>query len=218
MTRHHRPHLAALALCAAMAATVALPTTTLAADAQALTTALATFGRANGGDSAAIEPAAEQLVRLADAEPANPVLRAYAGAATSMKASTTILPWKKMGYADDGLAMLDKALALLTPTHDAPLYRGVPASLEVRFTAARTFLALPSMFNRQPRGAKLLDDVLHSPLLEGSPMGFKAAVWMRAGLEAARAGHKEQARQWLQRVADSGTPEAAAAQARLKEL
>ena len=62
MTRHHRPHLAALALCAAMAATVALPATTLAADAQALTTALATFGRANGGDSAAIDGGAHEEV------------------------------------------------------------------------------------------------------------------------------------------------------------
>ena len=45
MTHHHRTHLAALALCAAMAATVTVPSTTLAVDAQALTTALATFGK-----------------------------------------------------------------------------------------------------------------------------------------------------------------------------
>ena len=38
------------------------------------------------------------------------------------------------------------AAARHRPADDAPRYRGTPASLEVRFTAASTFLALPSMF------------------------------------------------------------------------
>ena len=96
------------------------------------------FMRANAGDEAAIEKSADAFSELLKAEPGNPVLLAYAGAATSMKANTTMLPWKKMRHAEDGMALLDKALALLTPAHDAPLQHGVPAALEVRFTAAST--------------------------------------------------------------------------------
>lgn len=189
-----------------------------ATDPAAFASAMAEFTRAADGAESAIEAAAQQLTQLSQADPQDPVLRAYAGAATSMRARTTMLPWKKMSAAEDGLALIDKALAQLTPAHDAPLHRGTPASLETRFVAAGTFLAMPSMMNRGARGAKLLDEVLKSPLFEASPVGFKAAVWLRAGLEAAKAQQTDQARQWLQKVADSGTPQAAAAQARLKAL
>jgi hypothetical protein len=189
-----------------------------AADAPTFAAAIAEFDRALGGDEAAIAPAAERLSKLSAAEPTDPVLRAYAGAATAMRARTTMLPWKKMGHAEDGLALLDKALAQLTPAHDAPLYRGVPASLEARLTAATTFLAMPSMFNRHARGLKLLEEVTASPLLEGAPLRFKGAVWMRAAQEALKAEDKTAARDWFGKVAASGAPQAADAQARLKDL
>ena len=78
---------------------------------------------------------------------------AYLGAATTLRATTTMLPWKKMSHVEDGLAGLDRALVLLQPQHDVPLPGQVAVSLEPRFTATNTFLALPSMFNRGPRGA-----------------------------------------------------------------
>ncbi|MBL8340843.1 MAG: hypothetical protein JNL30_05175 [Rubrivivax sp.] len=197
---------------------LALPPAAQAAEAPAFAAAMAEFDRALGGDEAAVEPAAERLARLSAAEPADPVLRAYAGAATALRARTTLLPWKKMRHAEDGLALLDKALAQLAAAHDAPLYRGVPASLEARFTAATTFLAMPSMFNRQARGLKLLDEVTASPLLEGAPLPFKGAVWMRAGQEALKAEDKAAARAWFGRITASRAPQAADAQARLKDL
>ena len=151
----------------------------------AVAAALAEFQRALGGQQSSIEPAAEQFAALSKAEPTNPVLRAYAGASTAMLASTALLPWKKMTHAEDGLAQVDKALTQLTPAHDAPMYRHVPASLEVRFTAAGTFLAMPAMFNRRERGLNLLDEVAKSPLLASAPPPFQGVVWMRAGQEAA---------------------------------
>ena len=212
-----RSTLLALLMLAAALSTPALPALA-ATDAAAFATAMAEFTRALDGADAAVDPAAEQLIKLSQAEPQDPVLRAYAGAATSLRARTMLLPWKKMNAAEDGLALIDKALAQLTPAHDAPLHRGTPASLETRFVAAGTFLAMPSMLNRGPRGAKLLDEVLKSPLLDSAPLGFKVAVWMRAGLEAAKAEHKDEARQWFNKVAASGAPQASAAQARLKAL
>lgn len=182
------------------------------------TAAFARFQQAGAGDDAAIDDAADRFTRLSASHPADPVLRAYAGAATSMRARTTLLPWRKIGHAEDGLALIDKALAQLTPTHDAPLHRGVPAALETRFTAAGTFLALPSMFNRGERGRALLQQVLGSPLFDASPAPFKATVWMQAARQAEADGQGAAARQWYGRVATSGAPQADAARARLGAL
>lgn len=145
------------------------------------------FQQALQGDDGAADKAAEQFGSLAQAEPADPVLLAYAGAALSMKARSSLLPWKKMAYAEDGLARIDKALALLQPAHDTPLHHGTPASLETRFVAATTFLGMPPMFHREARGAALLQEVLNSPLLAQSPQGFRNAVQQRAQRLAAKA-------------------------------
>jgi hypothetical protein len=138
------------------------------------------FMQATQGHESAIDKSADAFAALLKAEPGNPVLMAYTGAATSLRATTTMLPWKKMGYAEDGLALLDKALALLTPTHDAPLQHAVPAALEVRFVAANTFLAVPGFMNRSARGTKLLNEVLASPLFAQASPYFQKTVRQRA--------------------------------------
>lgn len=189
-----------------------------AADDAAFQRAFQSFAQASAGDRSAVDAAAVGFDALLAAEPANPVLRAYAGASTAMKASTALLPWKKMGYAEDGLAQIDKALAMLTPAHDAPLQRGTPGSLEVRFVAASTFLAVPPFMNRAERGAKLLAEVMASPLFERAPLPFRGQVWMRAAALAASAGRKDEARRHLDEVIRHGAPQADAARARLKEL
>ena len=176
-------------------------------------TALERFRLAAAGDASAVEDAAARSNRLSNAAPQDPVLRAYAGATTALRATTTWLPWRKLALAEDGLALIDQALAQLSPADDAPAHRGVPASLETRFVAASTFLGLPAMFKRQERGARLLAELLGDPRLDQAPLGFRATVWLRA---ARQAPHTEQGRELLQRVAASGTPQAAAAQALLK--
>ena len=176
------------------------------------------FIQANAGNENAIGKSADAFAALLKAEPGNPVLMAYAGAATTMKANTTMLPWKKMSYAEDGLAMLDKALALLTPDSAAPLQHGVPAALEVRFVAANTFLAVPGFMNRGARGSKLLGEVLASPLLAGSPLPFRGDVWMKAAEVAARDKRTDDARKYLNEVVNARAPQADAARAQLKVL
>ena len=134
------------------------------------------FLKAADGDKSAVEGAADAFAALLKAEPANPVLMVYSGAATSMKAITTFLPWKMMAHAEEGLAQIDKALALLTPAHNAPLQRGTPAVLEVKLVAANTFMAVPGFMNRKERGERLLKEVLTSPLLASAPAEFQASV------------------------------------------
>lgn len=151
--------------------------------------AFQSFLRATQGDKTAIPEAAQAFAALARAEPANPVLQAYSGAAIAMRAQTTLLPWRKMAYAEDGLAQLDKALALLGPAHEAVGQNQVPAMLDVKLVAANTFLALPRMMNRRDRGLKLLTEVRSSHLLASAPAPFREAVdkaARKAGLEGAQ--------------------------------
>ncbi len=207
------------ALAAALTAlALAVPDAARATERTAGEQAHASFDAAVGGHAAAIEPAAAQWRALSDADPADAVARAYAGAATSMLATTTILPWRKLAHVDDGLALLDKALAQASADPDRKSASGVAAGLEVRFVAASTFLALPAMFNRGARGAKLLDEVARSPQLGNAPAAFQAAVWLRAGDLARTEKRADDARRWYERAAASATPQAAAAQARLKAL
>ena len=181
-------------------------------------TAFQQFMQASAGDTAAIDQAAEAFSGLLKGEPANPVLMAYAGASTAMKASTTMMPWKKMSFAEDGLAQLDKALAMLNPSHDAPVVRGTPGVLEVKYVAANTFLAVPGFMNRKERGTKLLGDVVSSPLFATAPLGFKGAVWLKAASEASKANNTAEAKRYLDLIVDQHAPQAEKAQAMLKGL
>lgn len=187
-----------------------------AAPEPAFQSAFQLFSQASAGDSSAIDKAADEFANLLKAEPANPVLMAYAGASEAMKAKNTALPWKKMGYAEDGLALVDKALVLLTPAHDAALQHGTPGSLEVRFVAASTFLAMPGFMNRGARGSKLLDEVLASPLFAAAPLPFQGTVWMLAASQATKDKRVEDAQRFLNEVISRNAPQADKARALLK--
>jgi hypothetical protein len=187
-----------------------------AAPEAAFQSAFAHFTLASGGDGGAIDQAADEFAALLKAEPASPVLMAYAGASEAMKARNTSLPWKKMSHAEDGLALIDKALALLTPAHDAVAQHGTPGALEVRFVAANTFLAMPGFMNRGARGAKLLADVLASPLFATAPLPFQGTVWMAAAAQATKDKRPEDAQRFLNEVIGRNAPQADKARAMLK--
>lgn len=176
------------------------------------------FIQATNGNEGSIAKAGEAFDALLKIEPTNPVLMAYAGAATSMKANTTWLPWKKLGYAEDGMAMLDKSLALLGPAHNAVLQNNLPAVLDVRFVASSTFLAVPGFMNRGARGAKLLNEVLRSPLFAASPLAFRADVWLAAARLAVKEKRIDEARKYLGNVIAANAPQSDAARAQLKAL
>ena len=139
------------------------------------------FMRAVQGDSAAVAPALEAFVALRKTAPTDWVLLAYTGSATALQATTTWLPWQKMHYAEDGLALLDKALAGVS-TSAALGPTGVPAQLEVKLVAANTFLAVPGFMNRHGKGIQLLGEVLASPQLASTPQAFRQAAHKAATL------------------------------------
>src|SRR5574340_498812 len=126
------PTAAAMMLAACAALVMVWPAGAQAADPAAWQRAMASFSAAAGGKSDAVEPAAAQWRALSDADPADPVARAYAGAATSMLATTTILPWRKLAHVDDGMALIDKALAQATADPDRKAMSGVAADVASR--------------------------------------------------------------------------------------
>ena len=202
----------------AIAAALLLTTTAHAVPDDQFREAAALFSQAASGDNATIDKAVEAFTTLLRTEPGNPVLMAYAGASTARLAGTTMLPWKKISHAEDGMAMIDKALAMLTPAHDAVVQRGVPGVLEVRFVAANTFLAVPGFMNRGERGAKLLAQVLDSPLFAQAPLGFQGGVWLRAAKLAQADKRLDDARKYLNEVIKHNAPQADAARAQLAAL
>jgi hypothetical protein len=176
------------------------------------------FTQARAGNASAIERSADAFSVLLKAEPVNPVLLAYAGASTTLRATTTWLPWKKMRFAEDGLAQLDKALALLGAAHNTALPQRAPAALEVRFVAASTFLAVPGFMNRGVRGKQLLSEVANSPLLTSAPLAFRGEVWLAAVDQAVKDDRKDDARKYVNALVQAGAPQATQARAKLGTL
>ena len=74
----------------ALATLAAISTAWAAADAP-FEAAFQDFQRGSTGDSAATDRAFDEFDALLKAEPANPVLMAYAGAATALKAGAALL-------------------------------------------------------------------------------------------------------------------------------
>jgi len=176
------------------------------------------FTKATAGDEAAIEKAASSFATLLSAEPANPVLMAYSGASTAMLAKTTFLPFRKLGYAEDGLAKVDKALAVLTPASDAPIQHSTPGSLEVKFVSATTMLAVPDFMNRNARAVKLLTEIVDSPLFGKAPLAFRGQVLLRAGEVAVQQNRVADARRLFGEVITQGAPQAGIARTRLRDI
>jgi len=166
-----RSILIALALSGCLAAPTAM-----AYDTTAWQAAQADFQRANAGESGAAAEAAEKFAKLVAAEPGNPLLLAYLGSAESMQGRDATFPWKKMKFAEAGIANLDRALALLKPEHAQAPAGGVSVANEVKVTAASTFLGLPGFFNRAEAGAKLAHELANQPGFATMPERYRNAV------------------------------------------
>ncbi len=157
--------------------------------------------------------AAAAFTELLQQEPGDPLLMVYAGSATAQLATTTSLPWKMMSYAEDGLAMIDKALQLVVNTEVSLMHGATPVVLEVKYIAANTFLVVPGFMNRGVRGQKLLSDILENKQFEQTPIAFKGAVWMRAAKTALRKNQYDEARRYLNNVIEQKAPKTEAAKA-----
>jgi len=184
----------------------------------------ASFKKFTTPGNADTEQVAQEFQQLLNTEPANPLLMAYVGASTAKLATTTIFPWKKMSYAEDGLAKIDKALQM-TANADSnvhsiniAMHASVPVTLEIKFVAANTFLAVPGFMNRSTQGQKLLNDILQHPQFSSTPSSFRGAVWLRAAKLAIEQKQSDIAKTYLNAVIQANAPQAPSASSLLKGI
>lgn len=176
------------------------------------------FLEANAGDKSKISVARDRFKALSEADAKDPLLLVHYGSATAMMSRTTMLPWSKTSFAEEGMAIQDKAVALAINLGEKPALSGVSTVIAVKFVAASTFLAVPYFFNRGAEGAKLLAEVLGSPSFDAQPLQFRGAVWMRAARNAVDQKNKEEAKRYLDIVIKSGAPQAEQAKTQIAAL
>lgn len=164
----------------------------------------------------ASEAAATSFNQLLKQEPGNPLLLSYAGAATAKSSLAKIAKGEKTTALEDGTAMVEQALQLAGSNKD--MHGSVPVALEVRFVAASTFLAVPTVMNRNQQGQQLLKDVLDDQQFAQASVNFRGAVWMRAASLAAEQHRNEEARKYLNEVLKSNAPQSATAAQLLQSL
>ena len=161
-------------------------------------------------------------------EPGNPLLLSYTGAATAKAAQYKTSREEKIQAVTSGMVMLERALKSVgskagtadTMTHNSQLamHGAVPVSLEVRFVAANTFLALPSSLHQHAQGGKLLDGILNDEEFARSGIAFRGAVWMQAATQAAKQHRDLDAKHWLNQILEQQAPQTEKAKAMLQTL
>lgn len=166
----------------------------------------------------AILKASEAYEQIFKRHPSNPLVMAYTGGSRALLAYTTLLPWKKIRHVEDGMALVDKSLALLGPSNDVTWPNGSPVHLETRFVAAKAFLDLPGFFNRGPRGVTLLQGVLDDKRLATAPLILRGQAWLQAAQLAVAEKRPDDARRWARLVVDNRAPQQPAAEDLLKRL
>jgi tetratricopeptide (TPR) repeat protein len=176
--------------------------------------------RAQKGEAGASERANALFKKLTEIEPENPIYLAYYGSSFTLRGRDARAPWEKMKLTEQGLDLLDKAVAMLTPAHDRKRLDGVPVSLHARLIAASTFLAVPPMFNHREAAKAVLSAALSSPVYESAPPGIRAGIQFQAAVLARKEANIAAEAQALQRVL-ALNPDASLTQKatlRLKEL
>jgi hypothetical protein len=157
----------------------ALSTSVQADEPTTLAAARAEFLRGRAGDGAAVERANHMLEQLAAAHSGDPLVLAYYGASFALLGRDAWAPWSKAKYTEKGLAILDKAVAMITPELDR-----TPAGIETRLVASATFLVVPGMFHHFEAGKACVREALASPAFAAAPAEVRADLLMQSAAVA----------------------------------
>lgn len=147
-------------------------------------------GLSNEDDNEAVH---ERLQQLLQQEPDNPVLLAYYGSSETLLGKYAWMPWNKLGYANDGIAHIERALRLADETK-------APSLREVKLVAASTYVALPEMFNTFASGKKLVNELLRERKHNRWPDNFLYSLYSAAAKVAEHDGDKEEKAKWQARA------------------
>lgn len=160
----------------------------------------AAFESSLAGSKADTETAITKFAKLVELEPEQPLYLAYLGSAYTLKARDAWMPWSRLGNAEKGLDMIDKALLMLRPRHDEERLRGSIISTEARLVAINTFLQVPEFLNRIQAAKELLNETLNSPVFDASAPEVKGRLFMQAADIARREKHRDQAAAYLKQA------------------
>jgi hypothetical protein len=176
--------------------------------------------RGLGGDADAVATANAAFDKLVAAQPDHPLYLAYLGSSFTLKGRDAWMPWTRLRYVEQGLALIDRALARLKPEHDQLLLAEVPVSVETRLVAVTTFLSIPGFFNRLDGAKDLLRTTFADAAFAATPPPVQASFYVQAADAARRDKNVGDERAYLQKalaVAPHGDS-AVATQQRLAEL
>jgi hypothetical protein len=143
-------------------------------------------GLSNADSNEAIH---DRLQRLLEQEPDNPLLLVYYGSTETMLGKYAWMPWNKLGYVNDGVGHIERALRLAEQQNGSSLN-------EVQLVAASTYIALPEMFHTFDSGEKLLTRLLELEAGSNWSNDFRYSLFSAAAKAALRSGDNEAEVKW----------------------
>lgn len=182
-------------------------------------TARAQFEAGRAGSAEATEMAQRLFARLLSSDANNPLYLVYYGSTFTLQARNARAPWTKIKLVNQGVSILDRALALL---NRSPGSSGAgTAVLETRLVAMATFIALPETFFHRLAAAKHeFQLAVGSPGYSSAPVDLRGHLQYEGALIARQEGDAVGERAALQRVLALAPPsiDMAEVRARLGEL
>ncbi|RBM27542.1 hypothetical protein [Vibrio tarriae] len=179
------------------------------------------YNQAAQGDEKLVEPLYADLEKLVAQEGATALSLVYLGSTRTLMGRDAFLPWKKMRYSEEGLAMIEKGLSLLSAntSNSEEIRNGLPVQMLAMAVAAATYTSMPDMFNHFERGYDLYLNLLADPQFQTQPFAATAWIYRLAIVAALRANDEAQARLWLEAMqqADAQHPDTQQAQAFLSQ-
>jgi hypothetical protein len=208
-------HLRQIAVVVSM---VGLSTTALAVPDAPFQSAFTHFLKANAGDAAAIERAAEAFAALLQTEPSNPRPAGLYRRSNGHESHIDLV-----AVEEDGVCRRWPVAARQGPGHGEPQTRCARTARHTRRSGSqicrRQHLSGGPWIHEPARpGTKLLGDVLNSPLLDSAPLEFKGSVWLKAATVAIDTKNTAEARRYLDLIVQRNAPQAAHAQSLRKGL
>lgn len=137
------------------------------------------FLRAVDGDKRAVRDATVRFRTLSRAHPQEAVFIAYLGACTTLQGRDGTNNIERRRLTENGLREIDRAVALAAGTERDPV-----RYLDTLLVAVNSYIHVPSFFNRNDDGRRLVQEILAHPGFEQMAAAFRAAAYMAAALIA----------------------------------
>lgn len=183
--------------------------------------ARAQFELGRAGSPAATALAQRIFAQLLATDSDNPLYLAYYGSTFTLQGRDSFSPWTKLRLINQGVGILDRALALLNAGRASADALAGTARLEARLVSIATLVALPdSLFHRLAVARREYRQAASDPEFANAPADLRGHLLYEGAL-IARADHDAAGeRSTLQRVLElhPGNIDPTEVRARLAEL